>query len=246
MKIWALADLHLPFGAPEKSMEAFGSPWENYTARIKENWEQVIAPTDLVLIAGDISWALKLKDAMKDLEWIGKLPGQKLMLKGNHDLWWPSSKKLKAHLPPSIHFIHNDAFTLGGVTVGGSRLWESREYSFEKWAAVEKSSCPPKEEGELLRQEKIFERELQRLTLSLNQLSKSASYRIAMTHYPPIGGDLKRSKASTILDRSSIDVCVFGHLHNLKKEPPLFGKKNRTNYLLTSADYLDFHPLLLV
>ena len=90
---------------------------------------------------------------------------------------------------------------------------------------------------------KIFERELGRLELSLKQLAPSASLRIAMTHYPPIGGDLKPSRVSELLEAYGIDLCLFGHLHNVKKEAPLFGKARGILYALTSADYLDFQPL---
>ncbi|MDN3509328.1 MAG: metallophosphoesterase [Candidatus Neptunochlamydia sp.] len=245
MKIWGIADLHLCFGAPDKSMEVFGAAWENYVRRIEENWEKVIDPEDLVLIAGDITWAMKLEDAMKDLLWIGALPGTKVILKGNHDYWWPSNKKLSENLPSSIHFINNNAFTIGEVTIGGSRLWDTSEYSFNEYINfVENSVVKEKKlkEGEI---ERIYSRELERLRLSLQQLDSKASYRVAMTHYPPISADLKESRASRILEEFRVNVCVFGHLHNVKKDYSLFGEKNQVLYLFTAADYLSFEPMLV-
>ncbi|MCP5504132.1 MAG: metallophosphoesterase [Chlamydiales bacterium] len=245
MKIWAIADLHLCFGAPDKSMEAFGAAWENYVKRIEENWKKVVGAEDLVLIAGDITWAMKLEDAMKDLLWIDALPGTKVILKGNHDYWWPSNKKLLEILPPSIHFINNNALTIGEVTIGGSRLWDTSEYSFSKYINFVES--PLVKEKKLTEEEieRIYNRELERLRLSLQQLDPKASYRIAMTHYPPISADLKESRASKILEEFGINVCIFGHLHNVKKGHPLFGEKNQILYLFTAADYLDFEPLLV-
>lgn len=245
MKIWAIADLHLCFGAPDKSMEAFGGAWENYVKRIEENWKKVISTEDLVLIAGDITWAMKLEDAMKDLLWIDALPGTKVILKGNHDYWWPSNKKLSETLPPSIHFINNNAFTIGKVTIGGSRLWDTSEYSFSEYINfVENPLVKEKnlEKGEV---ERIYNRELERLRMSLQQLDSKATYRVAMTHYPPIGADLKESRASRILEEFGINTSIFGHLHNVKKDRPLFGEKNQVLYLFTAADYLNFEPLLV-
>ncbi len=245
MKIWAIADLHLCFGAPDKSMEAFGASWENYVKRIEENWKKVIGPEDLVLIAGDITWAMKLEDAMKDLHWIDALPGTKVILKGNHDYWWPSNKKLSETLPPSIHFINNNAFTIGDVTIGGSRLWDTSDYSFSEYINFVESPLVKEKKLEEEEIERIYNRELERLRLSLQQLDSKASYRVAMTHYPPISADLKESRASRILEEFGVNVCIFGHLHNVKKDRPLFGEKNQIVYLFTAADYLNFEPMLV-
>ena len=127
MTIWVLADVHLAFGNPKKSMEVFGPAWKDYPKRIKEAWERLVGPDDLVLIPGDISWAMKLEDALVDLDWIDRLPGHKLIIRGNHDYWWPSASKLRAVLPPTIHFIQNDAFEWNDITFGGARLWDTHE-----------------------------------------------------------------------------------------------------------------------
>ena len=97
MKIFAIADLHLSFSANiDKPMDKFGSGWENHAERLKENWEKLVSEEDIVLIPGDISWALRLEDAMDDFDWIHSLPGTKLISKGNHDLWWATSRKMDA------------------------------------------------------------------------------------------------------------------------------------------------------
>ena len=247
MAIFALADPHLSFGVPEKSMEVFGAAWKGYTTKIESEWRRLVKKEDLVLIAGDISWGMRLEEAMADLAWIDALPGTKLISRGNHDYWWPSSSKLKKALPPSIHFIHNSTFEWKDVTIGGARLWDSPEYSFHPYIQfVEnpRAAAPTMNyEESKEHDEKIFNRELERLRLSLQGLSSKARKRIAMTHYPPIGADLKPSRASQILEEFRIDLCIFGHLHNLKKGAPLFGTARGVNYLLTSCDYLDFIPL---
>ena len=247
MKIWALGDLHLGFGVANKSMDIFGPAWEKHAEKLEANWRKLIDPTDLVLIPGDISWAMHLHEAAVDLQWIDRLPGTKLMIKGNHDYWWGSLKKLAEILPPSIHLIQNNSFRWKEVAVGGSRLWDTPEYSFTPY--IEFRENPHKKDTEEKTQEdlseKIFERELQRLELSLATLPADATLRIAMTHYPPIGADLAPSRASAILEKYKIDICVFGHLHNVRSKSLPFGEKNGVRYILTSGDYVGFQPVLL-
>jgi uncharacterized protein len=231
MNIWAIADLHLSFGVPEKTMEVFGPLWANYAEKIGRHWQEVVKPEDLVLIAGDISWALKSEHARKDLEWIDQLAGVKVLIKGNHDYWWQSLTKAKQILPPSLHLIQNNAFHYKNVSIAGTRLWDSDEYSFDDLRKLEAE------------QQKIFNRELERLELSLKELSQDAEVRIAMTHYPPIGRDLKPSKTTALLEKYHVQICVFGHLHNITQEQLTFGKSGNIVYYLTSCDYLNFKPL---
>lgn len=229
-------------------MEFFGPLWAGYTDKIEENWRKLITQDDLVLVPGDISWAMRLDEALVDLNWLHALPGTKVIIKGNHDFWWSSPAKMKSALPPSIHFIQHDVFNWHGVTIGGARLWDTDEYSFgnyihfqENVRAKVKSSAEV--EGQKEQDRKIFERDLLRLEMSLKLLDPKAKVRIALTHYPPISADLKPSRASAILEKYGIDYCVFGHLHNLKKDRPLFGEVRGVRYILASCDYLNFEPL---
>ena len=247
MSIWALADLHLSLSVPDKTMEIFGSEWRNYMLRIKENWEDKIRSNDLVLIAGDISWSMNIKKMKKDFEWLDNLPGKKLIIKGNHDYWWSSYSKVKTFLPPSIEALQNNAYLWNDVAIGGSRLWDSPEYNFDKYINIKenpKASVEKKIQIDL--QEKIFERELHRLKLSLSQMRDGASFRIVMTHYPPIGADLAPSRTSLLLEDKEIDICVFGHLHSVKPGALPFGKAGNVKYILTSADYVEFHPVQIL
>lgn len=240
MKIWAIADLHLCFGAPDKSMELFGPIWKDYTKKIQTHWVANVKEEDLVLIAGDISWAMHLEQAQKDLDFIQNLPGTKVMIKGNHDYWWGSYSKVKKSLPPSIHAIQNNAFTYKHITIGGTRLWDSKDINCTSLFTAPYTRVSSAED------EKIYLRELERLRLSLSQLDPHASIRIAMTHYPPISFDLSESMVSKILEEFRVDVCVFGHLHNLQSSTPFFGKKNEVQYYLTAADFLNFTPQEIV
>ncbi|MBB64246.1 MAG: phosphoesterase [Waddliaceae bacterium] len=248
MKIWALADLHLAFGAPGKEMDAFGHPWTNYTEKIEENWRKLISSEDLVLLPGDISWALKFPDALLDLDWIHRLPGTKLMIRGNHDYWWPSLKKFKEQAPSSMHMIQNNSFNWNGVAIAGARMWDSPEYSFNECIEFKENPRAKKSlatSANSPEDEKIFLRELNRLEISLKTLSKDAKLRIVMTHYPPIGLDLAPSRVSELLKKYKIDCCVFGHLHSVKADQSLFGTSEGTRYELCSCDYVNFLPIKL-
>ncbi len=242
MNIWAISDLHLAFSTPQKSMEIFGAEWKDHAQKIERNWKQVVGEQDLVLIPGDISWAMTPEEAKKDLFWIHQLPGTKLLLKGNHDYWWSSLKKVKEVLPPSLHLLQNDSFHLKQVAIGGSRLWDSDEYSFRDLINFQPNPLSSYKEEEIQKElsAKVYERELLRLERSLATLSPECPLRIAMTHYPPIGNDLQPSRASRILQKYGIQTCLFGHLHSLKKEISLFGQKDGIDYRLVSCDYLDF------
>ena len=243
MAIWALADLHLSFGTPGKEMGVFGQEWERHYQKIETNWRERISQDDLVLIAGDISWAMKAAEAVPDLEWIDRLPGAKAMIRGNHDYWWSSLSKVEKVCPPSIHPIHHNIFRFGDIEVGGSRLWDTPEYGFN--AFIEMKDFPQiKHKPESAEEaEKIFLRELGRLEMSLKMFSKNAKKRIVMTHYPPISADLAPSRAATLLEEYGVDACVFGHLHNAKPGSLPFGTARGISYYLTSCDYLNFTPM---
>lgn len=246
MSIWALADLHLAFSVPNKSMEVFGPRWEKYAEKIDKNWRAIVQQEDLVLIPGDISWAKRLEESLTDLKWIDALPGTKLLLKGNHDYWWSSLSKMEKALPASIHVIYNNAFYWKGIAIGGARLWDTPEYNFNAYIETspnlnvsQKSAMQTEDESD----EKIFKRELSRLELSLQAMRPDAQIRIAMTHYPPIGADLSSSQAADLLEKYRINICVFGHLHNVRDKALPFGERNGIRYHLVAGDYLNFTPL---
>ena len=82
MAIFAISDLHLSFNT-NKPMNIFG--WDKYEEEIKKDWQENVKEDDLVLLSGDFSWEMKLKNTYKDFKYINDLPGKKLLLKGNHD-----------------------------------------------------------------------------------------------------------------------------------------------------------------
>lgn len=246
MAIWAIADLHLSFGVPNKEMDVFGPQWKNYTEKIEQHWRREISPDDLVLIPGDISWAMHVEEALPDLEWIHSLPGTKVLIKGNHDYWWSSLSKIKKVLPSSCHLIQNDSWNWQGICIAGTRLWDVPGLNFSGIIDLKENlkGKPLTEKDESAESQKIYQRELARLETSLKSMNPLSKKRIVMTHYPPIGYDLQETEASRLLEKYKVDVCVFGHLHNVKAGLQLFGKLHGVAYYLTACDYLqDFKPL---
>lgn len=225
--IWAIGDLHLSIGLPpdmEKPMDIFGQEWINHADTIDRNWRNKVSENDIVLIPGDICWANKLDDVIPTFRWLEKLPGKKILLRGNHDNWWQSINRLREVLPENIYAIHNDAVVIDNIAFCGARGWTFSD------------------EGGLKHQEKMLNRECMRLEASLSCLPDDAAVRIALMHYPPFSTPCHNSNFVQLLLESKIDICVFGHLHGSEASKFKRCTIANTNFFLVSADYLDFSP----
>lgn len=246
MSVWAIGDLHLSFGVPDKKMDVFGDHWIDHPQKIEKNWRDRIGDEDLVLIPGDISWAKTLEEALPDLEWIDTLPGTKIMIKGNHDYWWSAVSKVRKALPASIRIIQHDTCEWGDYIIGGTRLWDNIAFNFNAYIPLIDNPASDPEAAQVQDKqeaERIFQRELHRLEMSLEQMKDSDKIRVVMTHYPPVSADMDDSEVSKLLHHYNVKTCLFGHLHNVDTSLPLFGEKEGIRYVLTSADYIDFKPV---
>lgn len=222
MKVFAISDLHLSINS-NKPMNIFGPVWENYLQDIEKSWSELVKEDDIVLIPGDISWALKLEDAIPDLEYINRFKGKKIILRGNHDYWWSSLTALRNVLPSGMYAIQNDAIKFGNVIFCGSRGWTMPEND------VFKSS----------EDEKIYKREVLRLELSLKHaqsLYREGDIIIALTHYPPFNFKLEDSEFTKLFEQYGVKKVVYGHLHNYDMHNKLTNEKNGITYYLTSCD----------
>ncbi|MDR1101498.1 MAG: metallophosphoesterase [Clostridiales bacterium] len=222
--IYSLSDLHLSFGT-NKPMNVFGRNWDGYEEKIKKNWNNIVKRDDYVLVCGDVSWAMYIDDAALDFSYINELNGTKIISKGNHDYWWCTHNKQKnfieKHGFERICFLHNNSYMAEGVGICGARGWLAGEL------------CNSDED------KKIYDRELQRLELSIKSIPAEAERKIAMLHYPP---DLTFMK---MLSDYKIDDCVYGHLHAGAHKNAIYGCLDGVRYNLTSCDYLGFKPLLI-
>jgi predicted phosphohydrolase len=226
LNVFAIGDLHLSGATPNKEMDVFGSGWEGHFDKISADWKQKVAENDVVLIPGDISWAMKLSDAQPDLCAIGALPGQKVLLRGNHDYWWDSLKKVRDAAPENCHILQNNCVVLGEYVFCGTRGWTL-----------------PQEKNFTEQDRKIYERELLRLKMSLDSAKPHADKQmIVLMHYPPIyEGQTDTGFTEIIRQYPAKEVC-FGHLHgNILKQVNLTDALvGGARYNLVSADYLNF------
>ncbi|MGO1367750.1 MAG: metallophosphoesterase [Senegalia sp. (in: firmicutes)] len=227
MAIYAIADLHLdPIG--DKPMDIFDSKWKNHEKNIFDNWIKKINEEDLILLAGDISWGLKLKEAKIDLEKIEKLPGHKVISKGNHDYWWETKAKLNALDLRNIHFLYNDGFKYNDIGIAGTRGW------------IPKDSDEFKEKDN-----KIFDREMNRLELSLKQI-KNMKKKIVMIHYPPFNISGNTNEFVGIMKEHNVDICVYGHLHGEGHKHIKEGIFDGISFKCIASDYINFNPIKIL
>ncbi|HZK29449.1 MAG TPA: metallophosphoesterase [Clostridia bacterium] len=237
MKLFALSDLHLGQSV-DKPMEVFGSRWDNHVERMIHNWTTQVGVGDCVLVGGDISWATTLEQALPDLELIDRLPGTKVLLRGNHDYWWTTMSKMEQFCQAkglsTLRFLRHDAMTQAGFYICGTRGW-----------------LLPTDEAFDARDVKILNREMIRLGLSLEALEKLRGLHglklptLALMHYPPISEKGIPSVLSDQLERARIELCVFGHIHHHSpyyKSSPRVGS---VRYIMTASDQLEFSPLLI-
>ncbi|MFP4499320.1 MAG: metallophosphoesterase [Vulcanimicrobiota bacterium] len=246
MKIYAIGDLHLK-GGTDKTMEIFGENWEDHSRKIEENWRKKIDNEDMVLIPGDISWAMNLEDAVEDLNWLGNLPGRKVLIRGNHDFWWKSISQIRKVLHPSIQLVQNNSVNHNGIVVAGTRLWNNPELNFDgeiDWKPRESFGLAP-ERKRRESDEKVLDRELERLKLSLQTVPSKREKLIVMLHFPPTDFSFQFTGAMEILHNYGTDICVFGHLHTLKNElvPDWPVTEMGVKFYLVSSDFINFDPV---
>ena len=228
MSIYAIGDLHLSFGNPEKTMEVFRG-WQDYQRRLEENWRAFIRPEDTVVLAGDISWAMRLCDAGPDLRFLDSLPGKKLLMKGNHDYWWTTANKMytfwNENALENFALLYNNCQFYDGIALCGTRGW-----FFEEEADAH--------------DEKVFKREILRLEASLRAAGEAE--KICFLHYPPLYEGYVCQEIVDLLEYYRVSACYYGHLHGGSHRLAQEGRRGSVEYHLIAGDYLDFYPRLVL
>ena len=225
MSIFAISDLHLSFGV-DKPMSIFHG-WENYTDRIKSNWLRLVKPEDTVVLPGDFSWALKLGDSLNDFKFLDALPGKKILLKGNHDLWWSTAKKLREFLEQngisSVDFIFNNCVVADQRAIAGTRGWFYDEKGTQK----------------------VKLREAGRLESSLSSAEKTGLPIITFLHYPPVYNDCVCEEIFEVLKKHNIKKVYHGHIHGSGLNHAV-KEYDGIEFKLISCDCTQFTPFLIV
>lgn len=223
MAIWAMADLHLSLGT-DKQMDEFHG-WKNYVERIKENWESNITPEDTVVIPGDFSWGIDFKEALPDFRFIESLPGQKYIMKGNHDYWWTTRAKAEKFFEENglktVHILHNNSVLCENTALCGTRGWVFM----------------PNEAHDL----KISAREALRLQMSLEDSERFPNAeKIVFLHYPPVYANEMVPNIMDVLKKYRVKTVYYGHIHGAARSMANEGNYMGINFKLISADHLGF------
>ncbi len=231
MSVFAIGDLHLSLGT-DKPMDVFPG-WEGYLPKLEANWRRFVVDTDVVVLAGDTSWAMSLKDARADLAFLESLPGQKWLLKGNHDYWWTTAAKMEAFFAAegfdSLRLLHNNCCTVGRTALCGTRGWPFDEPG-----------------GTAAQNEKLLLREAGRLRASL-QAAGEARQKLVFLHYPPVfaGSTGGAAPLLEVMAEYGVTRCWYGHLHGKSVHTAVQGVRDGIDYRLISADALGFCPCKL-
>ena len=224
MSLYAIADLHLSFGV-DKPMDIFGG-WEDYQTRIYENWQKNIKEDDLVVIAGDISWAMTTKEAVADFKFIESLNGKKIIMKGNHDYWWSTKSKIEKMFLEndikSIEIMQNNSFRYENISICGTRGWIN-----ENGKEADK---------------KVLTREAMRLEMSI-QSADEETEKIVFLHYPPIFKNDCNYSILEVLKKYNIKTVYYGHLHGASCLNAFEGERDGITYKLISGDHIKFNPV---
>ena len=225
MAIYTIGDLHLSF-KENKPMSIFGDNWEGHEEKIKEDWLSRVKKEDLVILPGDFSWATYLKDTDEDFIYLKQLPGKKLLLKGNHDYWWTTLKKMRNFLEEQkiedVDFIYNNSYEFENHIIVGTRGWSQTDEKEDK---------------------KLLKREALRLELSIKngiQTFGEDKEIIVFMHYPPITINNANSEFVKTMKQYEIKRCYYAHLHGNSHKDAIEGIKNGIYFKLISADYLKF------
>lgn len=229
MAIYVIGDLHLSLGC-NKPMDIFGNAWENHEEKLSQGFES-IRGDDITVLAGDISWGISLEQSLMDFKFIDGLPGEKIILKGNHDYWWSTVNKIKQFFNDNhintIDILHNNAFIHEDTAICGTRGWFSNEDTEHN--------------------NKIYRRELARLERSLEAAKRMYAREICcFLHYPPIYRGYECPEITEMLESYKVKACYFGHLHSNSHSLALEETYKSVSYKLVSADYLKFKPLKVV
>ena len=225
MNIYAISDLHLSFTS-DKPMDIFGTGWEGHFEKIKSDWQSKVQPDDIVLISGDISWAMKMSDALIDLNALADLPGKKVFIRGNHDYWWNGITRLRDSAPnDSFIFLQTDSVKIGRCVIVGSRGW----------------TCPGSVDYSE-QDNKLYLREGERFRLAFLDAEKKTEEGdvvIAMIHYPPFNLKKESTLFTQAFEKAGVKKAVFGHIHGATYFP-LKTELAGVEYFLTSCDKLHF------
>jgi uncharacterized protein len=249
MAIYAISDLHLSLASP-KPMDIFGPIWADHAEKIRRNWDSTVRNEDVVLLPGDLSWAMRYSDALPDLQFVADRPGLKILTRGNHDYWWQrkATSRMQRTFDRNVVFLQGTSTMIGDIGITGTRGWRLDPESWHQTPspALEEDAPNPKSAIRNPQSDRlILERELTYLERGLQSIPEQVRLRIVMLHYPPFDEHLKPNEFAHVLTRHAVDIVVYGHIH-VGLGSWLEGEVDGVRYHLVSADIVNFAPQLIV
>lgn len=241
MALYALGDLHLSFQV-NKPMDKFGRIWKNHEKKIIKNVRSIVKPEDTLVLTGDHSWGKKLPECSMDLEFIAGLPGRKILLRGNHDMFWDPKKteQLNEMFRDRLFFLQNNFASYQDYALVGTK-----GFTFEGPFFVNgRGRIMGWDEENEKHAEKLVKREIGRLRESFRQ-AREAGFRkyIMFLHYPPTSILEKTSPFTEIAEEYGVTAVVYSHCHGESRfGDSIRGEYRGIRYLLVSGDYLNFRP----
>ncbi len=225
MSLFAIADLHLSLGV-DKPMDVFPG-WAGYVEKLEKNWRENVRPEDTVVVAGDISWGLDISEAKEDFAFLDQLPGTKILLKGNHDLWFSTKTKVEKFFAENgfstLKILFNNAYEYGDRAICGTRGWMNDP--------IEK---------------KVLLRECGRLRMSLEEGKKFGKEPLVFLHYPPVFGGGECYEILDVLLEYGIKQVYYGHIHGYSSGYAINGIRNGIDFRLISCDFVQFNPVKIM
>ncbi|MBE5901843.1 MAG: metallophosphoesterase [Lachnospiraceae bacterium] len=231
MSLYAIGDLHLNLMV-DKSMEKYDPIWKNHVKKIEKYWNKRVLVEDTVVITGDHSMGGRMNNVTKDLEFIENLPGRKILLRGNHDLFWKAEKThlLNARYEDRLFFLQNNFTTYEDYALVGSKgvCYEGKD-TYDHFLMIR-------------------QREIDRLRPCF-EAAKAAGYHkfLMFLHYPPTSVGEQESPFTQLAEEYGVEKVIYSHCHGERHfQDSFLGEVNGVEYSLVSADYLRFKPALII
>ena len=246
MSLFAIGDLHLHFQSELKAPGQMHDPvWRNHEEVFRRNCEKLVKPEDTLVLIGDHSWGRNLSECGKDLEYICSLPGRKILVRGNHDMFWDAKKTqaLNRQFEGRLFFLQNNYAAYGDIAIVGTK-----GYTFEGPFYVRGGKITGWDREEEAHAQKLVEREAERLQASFEAAEADGFTRFVMfLHYPPTSILEANSAFTAMAERYGAEQVIYAHCHGAQRfHDSLEGRHHGIAYYLAAGDYLRWVPLKIL
>ena len=243
MSLYAIGDLHLHFQSVLKAPGQLHDPvWKKHEEKFLKNCVRVMTDEDTLVLVGEHSWGKNLSECEKDFEYIRNLPGRKILLRGNHDMFWDAKKteRLNEQFRPELNFLQDNYETYQDYALVGTK-----GFTFEgPYYLNRRGQIIGWDEAEEAHAKKLIEREAARLRTSF-EAARADGYSkfIMFLHYPPTDILEKRSAFTDMAEKYGASQVIYAHCHGQSRfHDSIQGEYRGRIYRLVSGDFLKWKP----